>query len=228
MSVETTSTQLDAAVKIDQSAKQNDKEYNFRAQEAKYERLLSQERAEKERIARELEEAKRAQQIKHHDEEDDDSEPYVDKRRLNKTLSKFEKQFEEKIDKKAEEKARKLFEEEKRNAWLESNRDFYDVMQHVEKLYHKNPELAETILKMPEGFERQKLVYSNIKALGLDKPEQKPPSIQEKIDSNRKMPYYQPTGIANAPYSSQSDFSPAGQKRSWEEMKKLQSRLTLG
>jgi actin-related protein len=228
MSVETTATQLDAAIKVDQTTKPNDKEYNFRALEAKYQRQLEQERAEKERAMRELEEARKVQQMKLNDEEEDDSEPYIDKRRLNKTLSSFEKRFEEKIDQRAEEKARKLFEEEKRNAWLDQNRDFYDVMQHAEKLVQKSPDLAETILKMPEGFERQKLVYANIKALGLDKPEQKTPSIQEKIDSNRRMPYYQPSGIANAPYSQVGDFSPAGQKQSYDKMKQLQSRLTLG
>lgn len=228
MSVETTSTQLDAAVKIDQSTKPNDKEYNFRALEAKYQTQLAQERAERERIARELEEAKKVHQMKQHDEEDDDSEPYVDKRRLNKTLSNFEKKFEERIEKKAEEKARKLFDEEKKNAWLDSNRDFYDVMQHAEKLAQKNPDLAETILRMPEGFERQKLVYANIKALGLDKPEVKQSTIQEKVDANKRTPYYQPSGVAPAPYAAVADFSETGQKQAYEKLQQLKSRLSLG
>lgn len=225
MSAETAATQVDGS-KVEQT-KPNDKEYNFRALEAKYQRQLEQERAEKERIARELEEAKKVH-TKQHEEEDDDSEPYVDKRRLTKTLTNFEKKFEERIEKKAEEKARKLFDEEKRNSWLESNRDFYDVMQHAEKLAQKNPELAESILRMPDGFERQKLVYSNIKALGLDKPESKQASIQEKIDSNRRTPYYQPSGVAPSPYAGSGNFSESGQKQAYQKMQELKAKLTLG
>jgi actin-related protein len=207
--------------------KPNDKEYNFR----QIEKRLAEERAEKERLSREkaelaqaLEEARRGQKI---EDEDDDSEPYVDKKRLNKTLVNLEKKFEDKIEKKAEEKARKMLDEEKKNYWLDANRDFYDVMQHAEKLVQKAPELAETILKMPEGFERQKLVYSNIKALGLDKPEAKAPSIQEKIDANRRSPYYQPSGVSSPPHSVAGDFSPSGQKNAYEKMKELQNRLRI-
>ena len=225
MSVEATPTQGENKV---EQQKPNDKEYNFRALEAKYQRQLEQERAENARIARELEETRRLQQNKQPEEDEDDSEPYIDKKRLNKTLTNLERKFEEKIDKKAEEKARKLFEEERTNTWLASNQDFYEVMQHAEKFAQKNPVLAEAILKMPEGFERQKLVYSNIKALGLDKPEQKTSSIQEKIDSNKRTPYYQPSGIANAPYSSVGDFSPTGQKQAYQKLQELKARMRLG
>lgn len=207
--------------------KPNDKEYNFR----QIERRLMEERAEKERLAREkqeltqaLEEAKR-QQAQKVDDDDDDSEPYVDRKRLDKTLSKLEKKFEEKIDKRAEEKARMLLEEEKINSWLHSNKDFYDVMQHTEKFVQKAPELAETILKMPDSFERKKLVYSNIKALGLDRPESKQPTIQEKVDANRRNPYYQPSGVAAAPYAAAGDFSPSGQKNAYDKMLELKKRI---
>lgn len=226
MSVETASMQIDG--NTNEQSKPNDKEYNFRALEAKYQRQLEQERTERERMARELDEVRKMHQSKQIEEEDDDSEPYIDKRRLNKTLSNLEKKFEEKIEKKAEEKARSMIDLEKRNTWLDTNKDFYEVMQHAEKLVHTNPVLAETILKMPDTFERQKLVYANIKALGLDKPEQKVPSIQEKIDSNRRTPYYQPSGISAAPYASVGNFSPSGQKQSYDKMQELKNRLRLG
>ena len=101
-------------------------------------------------------------------------------------------------------------------------------MKHAQKLVDKDPELAETILEMPDTFERQKLVYKSIKSLGLHKPEESKESIQSKIDANRRTPYYQPSGVASAPYASQGDFSPAGQKNAYDKLKELKNRLRLG
>lgn len=206
--------------------KPSDKELNFRALEAKFQKQLEQERAarlEAERVAREALE-RRSQQA----EEEDDSEPYVDHKKLDKKLSSFERRLEEKIDKKAEEKARILLEQESRESWLKNNPDFYQVLQNAEKLALKDPELAESILRMPDNFERQKLVYRNIKLAGLDRPEQKQPSIQEKIEANRKSPYYQPSGVGAAPYAQAGDFSASGQKNAYAKMQELKSRLRLG
>jgi len=209
--------------------KPNDKEYNFRQLEAKYERIVAAERAEKERISREFEEERRRLQQKAAPEEEEEAdEPFVDHKLLNRRLTSFEKKLEEKIDKKAEEKARNLIESDRKDSWIRANSDFYEVLQHAEKLAQKNPELAETILQMPNTFERQKLVYSNIKALGLHQAEQKQPSIQEKVDANRRSPYYQPSGVGTAPYAAAGDFSSAGKKNAYAKMKELQDRLRLG
>ncbi len=99
--------------------------------------------------------------------------------------------------------------------------------QYSEKLYEHDPDLANDILELPKGFERQKVVYRNIKALGLHKEKSKEPSIQEKIDSNRRSPYYQPTGVGTNPYSSQGDFSQSGQKNAYDKMQELKSRLRI-
>jgi hypothetical protein len=201
--------------------KDNSKELNFRALEAKYEKQLAQEREEKEALKRQMEE--RMNPV----EDEDDDEPYVDKKKLSKTLNKFgehtQKQTRTVV---ASEVQKALYEERKRN-WLNSNSDFYDTMKHADKLMEVDPQLAETILEMPEGFERQKLVYRNIKALKLDMPVQKEPSIQEKIDSNRRSPYYQPSGIANAPYANSGNFSPQGQKEAYEKLQQLKQNLRL-
>jgi actin-related protein len=207
-----------------QEAKTNDKELNFRALEAKYQKqleLVEMRAQEAERRAQE------AISKKQSDEEDDDSDPYVDHKRLSKTLSSFEKRMEEKIDKKAEEKARGMIDQNKRESWLRQNPDFYEVLQLADQFAKKDPELAESILEMPEGFERQKLVYKNIKALGLHKPEVRQPSIQEKVDANRRSPYYQPSGVANAPYASSGDFSPVGQKNAYQKMQELKNKLRI-
>lgn len=206
--------------------KQNDKEYNFRAQEAKYERILASERAERERMARELEEIKQSRSQK---DDDEDSEPYVDHKRLEKKLEKFGKSTKSEINQAMEEAKRRAKDELKQELWLENNPDFYDVMQnHAERFFEKAPQLADTILKMPEGFDRQKLVYHNIKSLGIDRPEQKQSSIQEKIDANRRSPFYQPTNIANAPYSQGGDFSESGKKNAYDQVQKLKANLRLG
>jgi hypothetical protein len=210
---------------IPQETKSNDKELNFRALEAKYQRQLEAERnarLEAEKIAKE------AIEKKNDEKEEEEAEPYVDHKRLEKKFTSFERRLEEKIDRKAEEKARMLLDAEKKNSWIQANPDFFEVMQNAEKLATRHPELAEMILKMPEGFERQKLAYSNIKALGLHKPDQKQPSIQEKIDNNKKSAYYQPTGTPTPPFSAVADFSNQGQKQAYEKMQELKSRLRLG
>jgi hypothetical protein len=199
--------------------KQNDKELNFRNLEAKFKREL-----EAERQARlELE-----QKLKQVPQDDDDSdEPYVDHKKLNKKLSKFGESTQGEIQKAMEMAKHTAKEELRQELWLENNPDFYDTLKHAEKFAERAPKLADSILRMPEGFERQKLVYQNIKALGLHEPEKKQQSIQEKIDANRRSPYYQPSGVGTAPYASQGDFSPAGQKGAYDKLQELKKNLRI-
>jgi hypothetical protein len=206
--------------------KPSEKEINFRQLEAKYERQLAQEREEKEHLRQELQ--KKQQIPQQLDDDDDSDEPYIDKKRLNKKLDSFERKMEEKIEKKAEEKARSMIETQKVENWLQYNSDFEQTMQHAEKFAELHPKLAENILRMPAGFERQKLVYENIKAFGLDKPQVKQQTIQEKVDSNRRSPFYQPNGVGSSPYAGgQSDFSPSGQKAAHDKMQELKARLRI-
>lgn len=204
-----------------QEQKVSDKELNFRQLEQKYQREL-----EKERAAR-LEAERVATLSRQQPEEDEDDEPYVNNKKLQKKLAQFGEQTQKVTQNEIQRAVQGALSEERRNSWLKQNSDFYDVLKHADKLAMKDPELAETILEMPEGFERQKLVYKNIKALGLDKPEQKQPSIQDKIDANRRSPYYQPSGIATSPYAAQGDFSPSGQKTAYQHMMELKSKLRL-
>jgi len=205
-------------------AQPSDKEINFRAFEAKMQKQLEAERGERERLQRELETMRNKPQ---EDDEDDSSEPYVDHRNLNKKLAKHGQATQSEIQKAMEQAKYSAKEELKQEMWLENNPDFYDTLKHAEKFAQRAPKLAESILRMPDGFERQKLVYENIKTLGIDKPEQKPSSIQDKIDSNKRSPYYQPTNMNPGPYSSSSDFSPTGQKAAYDKMQELKSRLRI-
>lgn len=214
-----------------QENKSTDKELNFRAIEAKL-RQETTARIEAERKAEEAiriaQEATSKRQVV---EDDDDDEPYVAHKKLDKKLAKFGQATQTDIQKAMEIAKEKAKQELKQEMWLDKNQDFHQLMgneQILNKFYENNRELADTILQMPDGFPRQQLVYKNIKALGIDKPEQKQPSIQEKIDANRRTPYYQPSGVATAPYQSSGDFSPVGQKNAYNKMQELKNRLRIG
>jgi hypothetical protein len=110
---------------------------------------------------------------------------------------------------------------------MKQNPDHEEIMKHANKLMEVDKELAETILEMPENFERYKLVYKTVKSLGLHKEKPKELSIQDKINSNMKSPFYQPSGIGTAPYSARGDFSLSGQRSAYEKMQELKSRLRI-
>lgn len=199
----------------------NDKELNFRALEARYEKKLAEERQAR------LDLEQRLKQNSQSDDDDTD-EPYVDHKRLNKKLSKFNESTQSEIQKAMESAKYSAKEELKQEMWLESNPDFYDTLKnHADTFAAKAPKLADSILRMPEGFERSKLVYQNIKALGIDEPEKKQSTVQEKIDANRRSPFYQPSGVGSAPYASQGDFSPTGQKNAYDKLQELKKNLRL-
>lgn len=206
--------------------KSNDKELNFRRQEQMFQRQLEQERQARLDAEKRLQEEMSKKQAT----EDDTpySEPYVDEKYLSKKLNKFGQSTQSEIQKAMEAAKQAAKEELRQEMYLEQNPDFFNTLQLAEKFAEKNPRLADTILKMPQGFERQKLVYESIKAMGLDKPEQQAkPSIQGKIDENRRSPYYQPSGVGSAPYNQASDFSESGQKNAYEKMQQLKKQLRI-
>lgn len=209
--------------------KQDTREFNFRQQEQLFKRQLEEERQARIAAEKERDEFKNAKRPASDDDDDHSDEPYIDRRTLDKKLKKWEAGIDAKIDQKAEEKARAMVEQERRNAYLKSKGDFNNVMspEMMQKLVSKDPELAETILEMPEGFARQKLVYQTIKAMKLDQAEVKQPSIQEKVDANRRSPYYQPSGVNAPPHAATGDFSPAGQKNAYQKLMELKNKLRL-
>jgi len=211
---------------VQQAAQPSDKELNFRALEARYQKQLEQERRAREEAEKKARELEARKPYKEDDDEDDD-EPYVVKKKLKKELSQFGQQAMEQTKSEIQNAVHSALAEERKQNWLKQNQDFYDVLQHADKFAAHDPDLAETILAMPEGFERQKLVYKNIKALGLHKPAQTAPSIQEKIDANRRSPYYQPSGVSPSPYGMSGDFSAAGQKNAYQKMMELKNKLRV-
>lgn len=205
----------------------NSKEYNWNAINQK----LRQTESDKAHVEARLHQLEQQLQNRPSSKDDDDidDEPYVDHKKLEKRFSQFQSKMEQDFDKKAEDKARAIVEEERRTNFLKQNSDFSKVMspEIVQKFADMHPDLAEDILNQPDTFARQKLVYNTIKKLGVDRPEQKQQSIQEKIDSNRRSPYYQPSGPGAAPYSSQGDFSANGQKSAYDKMQELKRNLRI-
>lgn len=212
--------------------KPSDKELNFRKQEEMYQKKLDQEKAA--RMALEEKVAQLSQdRLKpalNDDDDDDSDEPYVDKRRLKKTLGNVVKQVSSDTDTKIQNAVQSALAAERQTQWLKNNPDFYEVMNHAQTFADKDPELAETILSMPEGFERQKLVYRNIKSLGIHKKPEATPTIQDKIDANRRSPYYQPSGMGAPGFgivNGGKDYSPAEGQNAYKKMQELKSRLRI-
>lgn len=206
--------------------KPSDKELNFRKVEARSREL--EQRLEQEKQARiELERQLNEKQSSKVEEDEDDDEPYVAPKKLDKKLAKFGKNTHTEIQKAMEIAKQSAKEELKQELWLENNSDFNDVLteENLIKLVNKAPGMTDSIKKMPDGFDKQKLVYNAIKSLGLDKPEPKQSSIQDTVNANKRSPYYQPSGIGTAPYAAAGDFSPSGQKNAYSKMKELQNRL---
>jgi hypothetical protein len=206
--------------------KVSDKEFNFRQLEAKYRTELEKEKQARFEIERRIEQLQQ-QQTGKVQEEEDETDPYVDFKKLDKKLAKFGQSTQTDINKAMEKAKIDAKEELKQELWLENNPDFIEVLQHAEKFAQSNPMLAETILKMPDTFERKKLVYANIKAMNLHRTPSKEPTAQEKIDSNRKNLYYQPSGVAAAPFQPQGDFSEAGKKAAYQKMQESKARLRI-
>lgn len=190
-------------------------------------RQLEEERAARQQLQEELKlEREQKARKPYKDDEDDDEvsdEPYIDRRTLKKEMAKTFEQIRKETAKEADERVAIAIERERQQTFLKSNPDFKDILspEFIQKFAEKHPEIADPMLEMPDNFSRQKLLYQNIKALGIHKPAAAQPTIQQKIDANRRSPYYQPSGGNTPPYASTGDFSEAGQKNAFTKMQEL-------
>ena len=205
-----------------QPATQTDKEYNF----ALLRKQLEQEkqaRLQTEQRLAQMEQERAQPKQSYANDDDDDSEPYVDKKALRKELSRFGQDISKTIDQKAEEKARALLDQERQHNFYKQNPDFNQIMtpDMIQKFAEKHPDTAESLLEMPDGFARQKLLYRAMKDVGIHKKEEPKASMQDTINNNRKPLYYQPGGVTSPPYANAGDYSPQGQKNAYEKMKGL-------
>lgn len=214
-----------------QEVKQDTTESNLGKQRRMYEAQLQKEQQEKLQLAQELEALKKEKARSRNDDDDeDDSEPYVDKKRFKKGLNQFGEQIKHQTKADIEQAVQVALEQERKSSYLEQNKDFSQMMneQNLETFMNEHPNVAKGILRMPDGFERQKLVYETMKSLGVGKQKPKEPSIQDKVNANRKSPYYQPTDTGTSPYVHGGDYSDQGKKQAWDKMQQLKKKLRLG
>jgi hypothetical protein len=204
-----------------QEEAQSQKEYNF----AQLRKVAEQERAERMRLEQEIAQLKASKAPSTDD--DDDDEPYVDKRKLNKKLNQFGQDFGQKTADIVRNEVQKAIYEERKQNWFKNNPDFQKVMTPdiLNKFEQQAPELASSILAVPDEFERQKLAYANIKALRIDQPTPKEVPVQDQINRNKQHPGYQPSNISNSPYQVVGDFSATGQKSNYEKMQALKKNM---
>lgn len=201
--------------------KVSDKELNFRKQEQYFQNILKEKQALLEQKEQELARLQQAREP----EEEEDSDAYIDKRKLDKNLSKFGEKQRKEIQTDIQKAITEAVESDRQERWLKQNPDFYDVInKHAEDFAAQDQEFADTILKMPKGFEREKLVYKSIKAMGIDRPKASPASIQDEINRKQHGAYYRPTSASTAPYSAPGDFSLDGQKAAFDKIQKLLKR----
>lgn len=215
-----------------QPVKENDAEINLSRMRKKYERELQDEanaRQKAEARVAELEAMTKKADPKDDEEEEEGYDLYVDTKKFKKTLRNFSEQTEKKTQSQIQRAVNEALDNERRQQYLNNHSDFNQTLteENAEKFAQQYPKLADTILKMPESFERQKLVYENIKALGLDRKESPKNTVQDKINQNRQHPGYQPTGAPGGSYANQGDFSKAGQKAAYEKMLDLKRRMKI-
>lgn len=155
-----------------------------------------------------------------HDDDDSDDEPYVDRKRLKKELSRHG----EDVKKEIQNAVQGALEEERRSTYLKENPDFNNILSEetLHRFVEGNPGLAGAILRMPDGFERQKLVYESIKAIDNLKKTTEKSSIQSKIDANQRSPYFMPSSSASPPFGGGMD-----PKAAYARMQELKSRVSL-
>jgi len=206
-----------------QEAHKSDKELNFRALEAKFQNELEKQKKENEEMARKLEELSQKE-----NEDDDDYDDYVNSKRLKKEIERLKKDSSKQTQEAVQQSINQALKKERQELWFKQHQDFQDIMKHADKFAEQYPEMAEDILHMPQGFERQKLVYDAIKAHKLHEPKEDKPSTQDMINQNRRVPYYQGGGVGSSPHAMQGDFSSEGKKNAYAKMQELKSRLRLG
>lgn len=209
--------------------KPSNREENLRnlvkkAERAEMER--DQERAEKAQLLQRMQELEaRMNQSNSSDDLELEDEGYIETRKLKKVLARFEQKIDQKMDQKTEQNARRLLDEERQRSSIyhlkTEYRDFDQVMTEdtVNRFAEKHPGMANTIMKIPDEYERKKMAYEAIKTLGLHEKKSETP-IQERVDRNQKNLYFTPSGVGTSSHPA-GDFSKSGQKAAYEKMKSL-------
>lgn len=213
----------------------SDKELNFR----KLEEARLREREEKmrlemqnETLQNELKEIKEYLKPKERDpfeDIDDYIEPEVKKAlvdKFNRFGSSFERKAEEIAEKKYQEIQRQKEEAEKKNFLPKLQNEFNDfdqVMteQNIMEIGEKDPTFLQTVLMVPDEYEKRKFLYQRIKANKSNAEPEK--TVQDRVRQNQKNPYHVPSSAS--PTSDAIDFdldSPGARESAYQKLRSAQ------
>lgn len=228
MSAESVKTEV---ASVDQVAEQKESnaERNFaklRQKADKAEQMADQERNERLKLQEEVERL-RGQRVTEFsdDEEDDSSDPYVDKRKLKKLFTKWEAKNDEKIVRTAQEIARQVLNEDRQRNFMtqlkSEHRDFDEVVNDdtIEKLKAGSPRMAAMLAGEPDEYKKHAIAYEAIKLANLHR---KPENVKEKVEQNMKNPYYYPSSMGTGG-TSLGDFSSTGKKAAYDKIQQLKA-----
>ena len=184
-----------------------------------------QARAQAELKAQELERLA-SQKLSVQDDDEEDFEPYVDKKKLKKELSKAIDYTKKETRQEIEQAVRNAIEAERQQNYLRENPDYatYMTPERLNEFGNAHPNIAKSLMNMPDSFERQKLVYETMKTLSATKAQQEKASMQDKIDNNRRNPFFS-SQTSSAPYLGGGDFSESGMKSAYEQIQALKSKM---
>lgn len=202
--------------------KLSDKELNFARLRQERDREAQKAEAERQERLRLEQEIERLKSSKTEVEDDSDVDDiYAEVKKLKREVKESEKR--------AAEQARRLVEDERKAlARYKLKADYPDFDKVVtpeiaDKLVEKNPRLAEMLARIPKE-DRLPLIYETVQMSGLHKkPEPPQPSAQEQINKNLRNPYYTPAAAGQGT-TPMGDFSDAGKKNAYEQMRNLMRR----
>lgn len=220
----------------------SDKDVNFanlrkQAEEARY--VASQAQLENQRLQQELESLKRQVSRPVEEEDDETSEPYIDKKALKRELNRFKANLDQEVESRV---ARRLEEAQSRDFVYRLKaeyKDFDDILtpENASKLEQVDPDFAKEILAERDEYRKRKLAYHAIKAAGIHRKVEPPREMtaEEKIEANKRNPYYRPSasgqGTPSAPAVHSlggQRYSEADRKAAWERLKGMSKSAVSG
>lgn len=165
----------------------------------------------------------------------DEIEDYIDKQTYKKIREKDREAYrkeadrlvEEKLKKIEQEKEQKRHEEEQKNSTpkLRSQFSDYDEVMNEDniiRLEQDNPTFLNAVLTIQDEYKRKYATYDYLKKAGYVAP--KEPSIKEKVEENRRNPYYFEPG-SGTPIAVDFDVkSPQARQQAYEKLKLAQRR----
>jgi hypothetical protein len=165
----------------------------------------------------------------------DSVEDYVDAQTIRAKFDKERKALREEASRLAKEaiKEEKLAEEKKKREEEQKNstpklrsqfNDYDEVMneENILRLEQDNPTFLNAVLEIQDEYKRKYATYDYLKKAGYVAP--KEPSIKEKVEENRRNPYYFEPG-SGTPIAVDFDVkSPQARQQAYEKLKQAQRR----